>query len=97
VLCSSAESSGIWRYSSASAYTQQSGSANNWAYGYSTHAPNSVAAVSERVRKEVERCDSLGGFLLLLSLAGGTGSGVGAYVTEALRDEYPGSFLLHQV
>jgi hypothetical protein len=41
------------------------------------------------VRRETEKCDRLGGFLSLLSLAGGTGSGVGAYITEALRDEFP--------
>lgn len=32
-----------------------------------------------------------------MSLAGGTGSGVGAYITAALRDEYPHSFIVNQV
>ena len=30
----------------------------------------------------------LGGFVLLQSMAGGTGAGLGTYVAEALRDEY---------
>ena len=49
------------------------------------------------VRKEAEKCDRLGGFLSLLSLAGGTGSGVGAFVTQCLRDEFPNAFILNQV
>ena len=49
------------------------------------------------IRREVEKCDRFGGFMALLSLAGGTGSGVGAYVTQCLRDEYPQSFILNQV
>ena len=49
------------------------------------------------VSREAEKCDRLGGFVALLSLAGGTGSGVGAYVTQCLRDEYPHAFILNQV
>lgn len=49
------------------------------------------------VRKEVELCDHFEGFLCISSLAGGTGSGVGAYVTEMLRDHYPSSFQVNQV
>lgn len=41
----------------------------------------------------MEACDRLGGFLLLQSMAGGTGSGVGAFAAEALRDLYPSSFI----
>ena len=43
------------------------------------------------------RCDHFGGFLTLLSLAGGTGSGLGAYVNMCLRDEYPHSYIMNQV
>ena len=43
------------------------------------------------------RCDHFGGFMTLLSLAGGTGSGLGAYVNTSLRDEYPHSFIMNQV
>jgi tubulin delta len=43
------------------------------------------------VRAEVERADyGVSAFLLLQSLAGGTGSGLGARVGELLRDEYGG-------
>ena len=49
------------------------------------------------VQREAEKCDRLGGFLSLLSLAGGTGSGVGAYVTEMLREEFPQVFVSFSV
>ncbi len=49
------------------------------------------------VRREAEKCDRLGGFITLMSLAGGTGSGVGAYITQCLRDEFPTSFCINQV
>lgn len=32
-----------------------------------------------------------------MSLAGGTGSGVGTYVTEMLRDLYPKAFIVNEV
>ena len=34
---------------------------------------------------QAEACDQLGGFLVLQSVAGGTGAGLGAYLVEALR------------
>lgn len=49
------------------------------------------------VQREVEKCDRFGGFLTLMSLAGGTGSGVGTYLTQCLRDEFPQSFIVNQV
>jgi tubulin delta len=45
--------------------------------------------IEQILRKEVERADRLSAFLVCMSLAGGTGSGVGSYYTEVLRDEYP--------
>ncbi|GAB4822808.1 hypothetical protein N2152v2_009854 [Parachlorella kessleri] len=68
---------GRWHYSKLGQLTRQSGSGNNWAMGYCFHGP------------QVERCDSFGGFLLLQSVAGGTGSGLGTYLAEQLREEYP--------
>lgn len=43
----------------------------------------------KRPEREAERADGVGGLLLLHSLAGGTGSGVGAFLTEAMRDAFP--------
>ena len=49
------------------------------------------------IRRQAELCDRLGGFLNIMSLAGGTGSGVGAYVTQCVRDEFPHAFIVNQV
>ena len=125
------------RYDLMQTYCRQSGSANNWAFGFRVHGPlcwahptrsqvgsgcqgaaagafaaqprraaaagaplsstavwtDDSARVSELVRREVERCDEFEGFLVLQSAAGGTGSGVGTFVTRALRDEYRTAFI----
>lgn len=54
-------------------------------------------AILELIRKEVEYCDWFGGFLALQSVAGGTGSGVGTFITEQLQDLYPSSSLINTV
>lgn len=38
--------------------------------------------------REAEGSDSLEGFVLCHSIAGGTGSGMGSYMLEALNDRY---------
>ena len=44
---------------------------------------------------QAEQADYLGGFLLLQSMAGGTGAGLGTYVAEAIRDTFPSAFLMN--
>ena len=39
--------------------------------------------------READGSDSLEGFLLIHSTAGGTGSGLGSYLLESLNDRYP--------
>lgn len=95
--CLDAKKSGKWQYPEKQQFCQQRGSGNNWAHGFCIHGPKAKESVLEMVQKEAEKCDNLGGFLSLMSLAGGTGSGVGAFITECLRDEYPHSFILNQV
>ena len=92
-----AQKSGQWQYPKKSHLYQKRGSGNNWANGFCVHGPNVKDAVMNMVQKEVEKCDNFGGFLALMSLAGGTGSGVGAFITECLRDEFPHSFIVNQV
>ena len=92
-----AKSSGCWQYPEKAHFCQKRGSGNNWANGFCIHGPSSKDGILSIVQKEVEKCDNFGGFLALMSLAGGTGSGVGAYITQCLRDEYPHSFIINQV
>ncbi|KAM4590020.1 tubulin delta chain [Fundulus diaphanus] len=92
-----AAKSGRWRYAEASHFSQKQGSGNNWANGYCVLGPRHRDAVEELVRREVEHCDVLAGFIPMMSVAGGTGSGVGTFVTQCLRDVYPSSFVLNHL
>ena len=87
----------IWSFDEKSVYSEKQGSGNNWANGYLNHAPACKDVVMKMVRRQVERCDHLDSFLVLMSVAGGTGSGVGARLTEYLLDAYPNVSLLNPV
>ncbi|KAL2095757.1 hypothetical protein ACEWY4_007905 [Coilia grayii] len=86
-----------WRYGEKSHFCQKQGSGNNWANGFSVHGPKHEEVVQDLVRKEVEQCDRLTGILTMMSLAGGTGSGMGTYITQCLRDTYPHTSILNHV
>ncbi|KAF4722583.1 Tubulin gamma-1 chain, partial [Perkinsus olseni] len=45
------------------------------------------------IDREADGSDSLEGFMLLHSIAGGTGSGMGSYLLETLSDRYPKKLL----
>ncbi|KAG0425424.1 hypothetical protein HPB47_027402 [Ixodes persulcatus] len=86
-----------WHYAKDSCYTHQQGAGNNWASGYIEHAERGLDSIMELIRRRVERCDWLDGFLPLMSLGGGTGSGLGTKVTEALSQDYPNTPLVNTV
>lgn len=65
------------------------GSGNNWAEGYCFHGPNYEDKIMNGICRLVDKCDSLQGFLLMFSVGGGTGSGVGSYILKLLADRYP--------
>lgn len=65
-----------------------SGAGNNWAIGYH-HAEKYCEQICEIIDREADNSDSLEGFVLCHSIAGGTGSGVGSYLLEKLNDRYP--------
>lgn len=46
--------------------------------------PTCCLARAAQSRLQAEACDSLQGFMLLHSLGGGTGSGLGSYILEQL-------------
>jgi len=43
----------------------------------------------DMIDREADGCDSLEGFVLCHSIAGGTGSGLGSYLLEQLTDHFP--------
>lgn len=86
-----------WCYNENSVYYQNRGSGNNWANGYLNYGPQASEKVSELVQKQLECCDRVGGILVMMSVAGGTGSGVGTRVTEQLHDMNPQTTLVNQI
>ncbi|XP_032018786.1 tubulin delta chain isoform X1 [Hylobates moloch] len=94
---SKAAQSGQWKYGQHACFCQKQGSGNNWAYGYSVHGPRHEESIMNLIRKEVEKCDSFSGFFIIMSMAGGTGSGIGAFVTQNLQDQYSNSLKMNQI
>ncbi|KAJ5900087.1 Tubulin alpha-2 chain [Penicillium taxi] len=62
--------------------------ANNYARGHYTVGKELAEEVLERIRRVVDNCSSLQGFLIFHSFGGGTGSGFGALLLERLAAEY---------
>lgn len=83
-----------WTYSSKLAYYKQGGSGNNWALGYKYLGDQEYYEVHSRIQSLLEKQDYFQGFHVLKSLAGGTGSGLGAHLIERMRDDYSRSMIL---
>ncbi|KAF2838317.1 tubulin-domain-containing protein [Patellaria atrata CBS 101060] len=64
------------------------GAGNNWAAGYSM-GDQVHEEVMDMIDREADGSDSLEGFMLLHSIAGGTGSGLGSFLLERLNDRFP--------
>ncbi|XP_029402085.1 tubulin delta chain [Mus pahari] len=94
---SKAAQSGRWNYGQHTSFCQKQGSGNNWAYGYSVHGPKHEESIMNLIQTEVEKCDSLSGFFIIMSMAGGTGSGLGAFITQKLQDQYSSSLKMNQI
>ncbi|KAF2985933.1 hypothetical protein EK904_006725, partial [Melospiza melodia maxima] len=64
------------------------GAGNNWASGFS-QGEKIHEDIFDIIDREADGSDSLEGFVLCHSIAGGTGSGLGSYLLERLNDRYP--------
>jgi tubulin gamma len=64
------------------------GAGNNWASGY-CQGETVKEDIMDMIEREADGSDSLEGFVLLHSIAGGTGSGMGSYLLEQLNERYP--------
>ena len=64
------------------------GAGNNWAFGHQA-GEKVLDALIDIIDREADGSDSLEGFQLLHSIAGGTGSGLGSFLLERLNDHYP--------
>ena len=64
------------------------GAGNNWASGF-RQGQEHCEVVMDMIDREAEYSDSLQGFSLTHSIAGGTGSGMGSFLLEQLCDHFP--------
>ena len=64
------------------------GAGNNWANGYDI-AQSVQEEILEMMDREADGSESLEGFLMCHSIAGGTGSGMGSFLLERLNDHFP--------
>lgn len=89
-----------FKYDPSNVISSSSGSANNWAHGYNVHGPTQIEKIIRRVQKVADQEGAVNdGILVTLALAGGTGSGLGTRVCEALREHFGRSMpiLVHAV
>lgn len=68
------------------------GAGNSWATGYDLGV-NNQDRILDMIDRELDSTDNFEGFQLLHSVAGGTGSGLGSSLLEALTDRYSKSFV----
>lgn len=64
------------------------GAGNNWASGF-RQGEEHAEQVLDMIDRESDNSDSLEGFVVCHSIAGGTGSGMGSYLLERLKDHFP--------
>lgn len=64
------------------------GAGNNWGKGYE-EGERVSDDILDMIDREADGSESLEGFVLTHSIAGGTGSGLGSYLLEALNDRFP--------
>jgi len=62
--------------------------ANNFARGHYTVGKEMIDKVNDRLRKMVDNCDNVQGFVVNHSVGGGTGSGLGALMLERIAVDY---------
>ncbi len=62
--------------------------ANNFARGHYTVGKEMIDKVNDRLRKLVDNCDNVQGFVVNHSVGGGTGSGLGALILERIAVDY---------
>jgi tubulin alpha len=62
--------------------------ANNFARGHYTVGKEIVDSVNDRLRKLVDNCDNVQGFVVNHSVGGGTGSGLGCLLLERIAVDY---------
>eukprot|EP01041_Mallomonas_annulata_P003548 gene3548-7060_t len=82
-----------WIFDPSSVLYRHGGAGNNWAMGYEMGSGEFSIAALDCIRRELEHCDDPASLLMIHSVGGGTGSGLGTRMTEAAADEFPNSVI----
>jgi tubulin delta len=78
-----------WNYDTDYIINKQSGSGNNWANGFFNHGPSIENMLLDKFSSLSEKFDFVDSVVLINSLAGGTGSGLGSYVSILINENFP--------
>jgi hypothetical protein len=85
---SRAEDMKKWFLNDKHAHYEYGGAGNNWAKGYQLCTGNFRDASMNSIRMELEEADVSPTLLIIHSIGGGTGSGLGTKMTEEIYDEF---------
>jgi len=77
-----------WSYHTPNMLYRHGGAGNNWAMGYQMCSGDFLDSSINCLRRELECCDLPPMLLTIHSTAGGTGSGLGTRITEAMCEEF---------
>lgn len=76
-------------FNPANLISRSEGAGGNFAVGYLGEGREILPEVMARIEAEVDRCDNVGGIIVLQSTGGGTGSGLGSLIIETIKERHP--------
>lgn len=81
-------------FSPSSLVSGKEDASSNFARGYYSIGRELIDLVMDRIRQSVNGCNSLQGFIVFRASGGGTGSGLGSLILEAINRDYPKTTVL---
>jgi len=84
-----------WTFDPNCSVYRHGGAGNNWAMGYQLCSGSFRESALDRIRHELEQVDISSTLVVMHSLGGGTGSGLGTRITEEISDEFSGSSIIN--
>ena len=85
---SRAEDMKKWFLNDKQTHYEHGGAGNNWARGYQLYSGNLRDSSMNSIRSELEEADVSPTILIIHSIGGGTGSGLGTKISEEIYDEF---------
>jgi hypothetical protein len=76
-------------FNPANLISRSEGSGGNFAVGYMGEGRAVLPDIMARLGVEIDKCDNVGGIIVLHSTGGGTGSGLGSLIIESLKERHP--------